>query len=140
MACAAAYASLSTTECSDSKPVNGEEFSLLKDTPPPGISVVMDRYRDGAGHWPGLPLHPIQRREVFLRPFSGRSGSLSGGSPGGNHSYAPHFGGSHQGRGLGGGSCFVGGGNVVGSATNRSSYPPNRSSQTTAARYYSIVM
>ena len=81
LACAAAFASLSPGEngCQDNANLRENEESSY-DMPPPGISVVMDRYRDGGGHWPTLPIHPI-RRENFSRPFGGRSfgGSAFGG-------------------------------------------------------------
>ena len=91
LACAAAFATLSPNDNTSQNNENSMRHSSSNsDIPPPGISVVMDRYRDGSGHWPSLPLHPI-RRETFLRAFGGRSfaGNISGNT--GSHGHINHF-------------------------------------------------
>ena len=91
LACAASFATLSPNDNASQNNENSmRNGSSNSDMPPPGISVVMDRYRDGSGHWPSLPLHPI-RRETFLRAFGGRSfaGNISGNT--GSHGHINHF-------------------------------------------------
>ena len=90
LACAAAFASLSPSETERQANNDQHENGLTSnDLPPPGISVVMDRYRDGGGHWPTLPLHPI-RRENFSRPFTSRSFGGNASSGTNSHAYTSH--------------------------------------------------
>ena len=91
LACAAAFASLSPSESGSQQNNNVVENGAdHSDSPPPGISVVMDRYRDGTGHWPSLPLHPI-RREAFMRSSGVRNWSANSSGNLNSHGHMNHF-------------------------------------------------